>query len=419
MSRSPRQSLASAAADAKSRQCQPIPVAQETATALDAPDLALYVHWPFCLSKCPYCDFNSHVIDRIDQERWQAALIKDMKTQAERTGPRRLSSVFFGGGTPSTMDPAVVGAILDTATALWTPASGFEVTLEANPGAADAKRFDGYRAAGVQRLSLGVQSLNNAALSFLGRRHSACEAMRALDLARERFDRIAIDLIYARPGQSQQDWLRELGDVLKLGMDHVSLYQLTIEPGTRFFVEHARGDFTLPEEDGALDLFLETRRCLTEAGMPAYETSNHARIGQECRHNMTYWRGGDYLGVGPGAHGRVRLADGPHATVGHKAPECWMRRVEEHGHGLKEDRLLDERERAIEAVMTGLRLSEGIDAFRFEAMTGVPLEDVLDRDCFSLLVDDGLAEGDPAFGVKVTEAGAPLLNTLSACLIAL
>ncbi|MBF0334939.1 MAG: coproporphyrinogen III oxidase, partial [Alphaproteobacteria bacterium] len=320
----------------------------------------LYVHWPFCISKCPYCDFNSHVAAAIDQARWRAALLAELDHFARRTAGRELGSVFFGGGTPSLMEPATVAALLDRAASHWTIAPDCEITLEANPGTVDQAKFEGFRAAGVGRVSLGMQAMADDALRFLGRRHDSSEARRAVALARRLFPRMSFDLIYARPGQTPAAWAAELGAAIELAADHLSLYQLTIEPGTAFHPAQARGDFVLPDEEDSVAMFETTREICEAAGLPSYEVSNHARPGAECRHNLLYWEGGDYAGIGPGAHGRLTLDGTTWATRQRRAPASWLDAVERQGHATRESTALDPVERARERALMGLRLTRGI-----------------------------------------------------------
>jgi len=374
--------------------------------------LAVYVHWPFCESKCPYCDFNSHVTEAVDHAAWRHALLSELRHFAERTAGRRVGSLYFGGGTPSLMDAATVSALVEAAGALWGFADDPEITLESNPSSAEAERFDGYRAAGINRLSIGVQSLRPEALTFLGRRHDADQARRALEWARSRFERYSFDLIYGLPGQTAADWRAELHEALALAGDHLSVYQLTIEPGTPFFRDGVAG----AEEDLAADLFHETRALLTEASMPAYEVSNHARPGGESRHNLAYWHGRDYVGVGPGAHGRLTLADGFIATHQIHDPARWLARVGETGQGTAKERRLDVRERAEEMVMTGLRTRDGLDLAGLEAATGVAFADMADAGEVQRCIDAGLlTEG--AGHLYATEAGMLTLNALLAHLL--
>jgi oxygen-independent coproporphyrinogen-3 oxidase len=328
-----------------------------TVSTQDDP-LALYVHWPFCVSKCPYCDFNSHVRASIDQKKWCEALLADLAHEARLLPGRRLISIFFGGGTPSLMAPATVEALIEAAKAHWTPADGLEVTLEANPNSVEAARFADLAVAGVNRLSLGLQSFDDEALRFLGRAHSAGEGFRALEIAQANFPRVSFDLIYALPGDSEERWAAALNQALALGTKHLSLYQLTIEPGTRFASMVAKHEFEPLDADTAAALFELTDAVMSAAGLPAYEISNHAAAGQESRHNLTYWRYGNYAGVGPGAHGR-RLGM---RTVRHKKPENFISGLARNGHGIAEEVALTPAEAADEALVMGLRLREGIDA---------------------------------------------------------
>lgn len=328
--------------------------------------LALYVHWPFCVSKCPYCDFNSHVRSSIDQDEWREALLADLEHEARLLPGRELTSIFFGGGTPSLMDPSTVAAIIDAAGKHWTQARDIEITLEANPNSVEAARFADLAAAGVNRLSLGLQSFDDTALAFLGRAHSAREGFTALETAQKHFRRVSFDLIYALPGDSEDSWSATLAQALSLGTSHLSLYQLTIEPGTRFATMVAKGEFQPLDADRAAALYELTDQMTSSAGLPAYEISNHARRGKESRHNLTYWRYGDYAGIGPGAHGR-RLGM---RTVRHRKPENFLTGIRRNGHGISEEALLRPTEAADEALVMGLRLREGIDvdaiAGRFE-----------------------------------------------------
>ena len=328
--------------------------------------LALYVHWPFCVSKCPYCDFNSHVRAEIDQEAWRAALLADLAHEAQLLPGRRLTSIFFGGGTPSLMEPATVEALIDAATAHWQAARDIEITLEANPNSVEASRFADLASAGVNRLSLGLQSFDDKALGFLGRAHSAHEGFRALEIAQKNFRCVSFDLIYALPGDSEDGWSAMLAQALSLGTSHLSLYQLTIEPGTRFAAMAGRGELEPLDADAAATLYELTDSMTSAAGMPAYEISNYARPGRESRHNLTYWRYGDYAGIGPGAHGR-RLGK---RTVRHRKPENFLSALARNGRGMAEEAQLASTEAADEALVMGLRLREGVDvsaiAERFE-----------------------------------------------------
>jgi oxygen-independent coproporphyrinogen-3 oxidase len=324
--------------------------------------LALYVHWPFCVSKCPYCDFNSHVRESVDQDRWRTALLVDLAHEAE-VGPKRpLTSIFFGGGTPSLMPPETVAAIIKAAEALWGFSPDIEITLEANPSSVEAARFAGLAAAGVNRVSLGLQALDDEALRFLGRAHDVSEGLAALETAQQAFDRVSFDLIYALPHQTKAAWRATLDRAIGFGTGHLSLYQLTIEPGTRFAAMAARGELTPTDPDFAADLFELTREVTAAAGLPAYEVSNHARAGQESRHNLTYWRYGDYLGVGPGAHGR---RDGI-ATARAKKPENWLARIGRDAHGIELEEALSAEMRGRETLVMGLRLNEGLARERID-----------------------------------------------------
>ncbi|MEJ7925597.1 radical SAM family heme chaperone HemW [Sphingobium sp. AN641] len=341
---------------------------------------ALYIHWPFCVSKCPYCDFNSHVRDRIDTAAWESALLADMAHEAQLTGAqaggRPLSSIFFGGGTPSLMPPALVETLIAAAQRHWGFTPDIEITLEANPNSVEAARFADIAAAGVNRVSLGLQALDNDALHFLGRAHNVDEGLAALATAQAAFARVSFDLIYARPDQSEAAWEAELARALSFGTGHLSLYQLTIEPGTRFATLVAQGKLTPADPDHGATLYELTQAMTDTAGIPAYEISNHARPGQESRHNLTYWRYGDYLGIGPGAHGRR----GAVATLRHKKPENWMSALTRNGHGIQSEQPLTPEERGSEALLMGLRLGEGVDLDRIAAATGVPVERlVIDR----------------------------------------
>jgi putative oxygen-independent coproporphyrinogen III oxidase len=378
--------------------------------------LALYIHWPFCLAKCPYCDFNSHVRDDIPQARFRAALLAELTWEAARLGRRRLTSVFLGGGTPSLMAPETVAALLETARRLFAPADDLEVTLEANPTSVEAGRLTGFRDAGVNRISLGVQSLDPVALSMLGRQHSADQAVAALDLARRLFPRVSFDLIYARPGQDLAAWRGELRQALAMVADHLSLYQLTIEPGTRFATLHARGEIELPDDDLAAALYDATAEEAARHGLLPYEVSNYAVPGAESRHNLTYWRYADYAGIGPGAHGRLTLPQGRVATRRHRAPEPWAERVERDGHGTVEEAALSPTDQAREMLLMGLRLSEGIDPNRFAARTGMTLTDALDPDILEAAVAARYLHHTPR-RLAPTVEGRKRLDALLAALV--
>ncbi len=375
--------------------------------------LALYIHWPFCRSKCPYCDFNSHVAGAIDQARWRAALLAELDHGASGCADRPLASIFFGGGTPSLMEPETAGALIARARQHFPAGDGLEVTLEANPTSVEAGRFAALADAGVNRLSLGVQALDDESLRFLGREHSAAQALSALEIAMATFGRVSIDLIYARPGQTEAGWRDELARALSFGTEHLSLYQLTMEKGTPFFAAERDGAFTLPGEEDAVALFDATDEMTRAAGLPAYEISNHAKPGAECHHNLVTWRYGDYLGVGPGAHGRV----GGRAQRRAHMPADWLARVEASGCALIEDRTLGASERAEEALIMGMRLDAGIDAARFARHTGVMLIDAIDNAEAERLAGAGLIEQDDA-GLRASPEGRRLLNSVLAALSA-
>lgn len=362
--------------------------------------LALYVHWPFCVSKCPYCDFNSHVRDVVDQDAWRKALLADLAHEAALLPGRRLGSIFFGGGTPSLMPPETVAALIDAATAAWAPIDDLEVTLEANPSSVEAARFADLSAAGVNRVSLGLQALDDEALQFLGRAHGVDEGLAALATAQRVFHRVSFDLIYARPGQGVAAWETELARALSFGTEHLSLYQLTIEPGTRFATLAAKGELTIPDGDEAADLWDVTQSLTRAAGLPRYEVSNHARPGAESRHNLAYWRYTDYAGIGPGAHGRR----GGLATVRHKKPENWIAAVGRNGSGLQEETALNPAERATEALVMGLRMTEGVDLARIDPIW-------LDDGAVARLESHGLMARTPG-RLRVTADGMPVLEAI-------
>jgi putative oxygen-independent coproporphyrinogen III oxidase len=359
-------------------------------TMIDVPEpLALYIHWPFCLSRCPYCDFNAHVRDVIPQQRFRLTLRRELVWEAERLGRRPLRSIFFGGGTPSLMEPETVRALLEDARALFDIGGDFEVTLEANPTSVEISRLTELRDAGVNRISIGIQSLEAEPLAMLGRRHSVEQAIAALEIARSIFPRVSFDLIYARPGQSIAAWRSELRRALSLAADHLSLYQLTIEPGTKFEALHRRGDIVLPEEDLAAALYDATEEEAARFGLLPYEVSNYAKPGAESRHNLQYWRYGDYAGIGPGAHGRLDLNGRLMATRRHRAPEYWADRVERIGHGMTEEIALDTGAMAREMLLMGLRLAEGVPAERFLARTGCTLESAIDAEALRRASEEG------------------------------
>ncbi len=381
------------------------------ARATDESAFGVYVHWPFCRSKCPYCDFNSHVSHRpVDQQRFVRAFAAEIAVTAALTPGRSVSTVFFGGGTPSLMEPGTVAAVLDALARHWRITPDVEVTLEANPTSVEAERFAGYRAAGVNRVSLGVQALDDAALAALGRTHTVEEALAAVGIARRHFERYSFDLIYARPGQALAQWRQELKRAISEAASHLSLYQLTIEPETPFAALHAGGRLAIPDEDRARDLYDITQEVCADAGLPAYEISNHARPGAECRHNLVYWRYHEYVGIGPGAHGRLDLNGVRRATVSERRPEAWLGLVESQGHGFVAEEPLSRDEQADEYLLMGLRLAEGIDLDRFEHLAGRPLP----AGQIAWLERHGLVETTPAGGLRVTPAGFPVLNAVVA-----
>jgi len=373
----------------------------------------LYVHWPFCQAKCPYCDFNSHVAQVIEHRRWRDAYLQEIAFYAETVPDRVLGSIFFGGGTPSLMEPETVAAVIDAARAAWPVANDLEITLEANPGSVEAGRFAAYAQAGVNRVSLGVQALDDDDLRRLGRLHSVAEAMQAYDIANKFFERTSFDLIYARQNQTLADWQDELRRALDLAVDHLSLYQLTIEGGTAFGERYAAGKLRgLPEEDLAADMYEATQEICGAAGMSAYEVSNHARPGAESRHNRLYWRYGDYVGIGPGAHGRLTIGGQRHATEAWRAPGKWLEAVD-RGTGESLRQALGREEQGAEHLLMGLRLAEGIDMGRHAALTGAPL----DAGRLRHLEEIGMVETRGAW-LRVTDAGRPVLNAVLRALVA-
>ena len=369
--------------------------------------LALYIHWPFCISKCPYCDFNSHVRESVDQDIWLSALLTDMEHEAALTKGRPLTSIFFGGGTPSLMPPTTVAALIEAAEMHWGFADDIEITLEANPSSVEAARFADLAKAGVNRVSLGLQSLDDAALSFLGRAHSVSESLDALAIAQQHFARVNIDLIYARPEQSAEQWESELRRALSYGTDHMSLYQLTIEPGTRFETMVRTGQFLPADNDDAATLYDMTQSISAAAGLPAYEISNHARPGSESRHNLSYWRYDDYIGIGPGAHGR-RLSN---ATLRHKKPENFLSAIDRNRNALASEEPLGPASRATEALLMGLRLAEGICVDRLSQKTGIAPEILLDTDAVDRIAKLNLIRRD-GNRVIITSQGMPLLDAI-------
>jgi putative oxygen-independent coproporphyrinogen III oxidase len=389
-------------------------MASRTPWAAD-PGFGIYIHWPFCLSKCPYCDFNSHVSSHaVDETRFVKAYRTELAHRASLTEGREVASVFFGGGTPSLMQPGTVEAILDAIAQHWPLARSIEITLEANPTSVEAARLQDFRAAGINRISLGVQALNDADLQMLGRMHSAAEALAAVEVAASVFDRYSFDLIYARPGQTLAAWEAELKAALAYLRDHISLYQLTIEPGTMFERLRDHGRLFPPDADRARDLFDLTQDLTTRAGLPAYEVSNHAQPGAESRHNLIYWRYGEYAGIGPGAHGRIVSPKGRHAQATERDPRLWLARVETYGQGLIEDSLLSPEEQGDEFLLLGLRLAEGIEPGDFKAMSGRSL----DPHRLATLLDERMVEFTPQGRLRVSAQGLAVLDSVVADLAA-
>lgn len=374
---------------------------------------ALYIHWPFCAKKCPYCDFNSHVRDSVDVAAWEAALLADMRAEAAVAGGESLTSIFFGGGTPSLMPPALVSSLLEEAKGLWGFSPDIEITLEANPSSVEAANFADLALSGINRVSLGVQSLEDETLQWLGRLHGAEEALKALETAQKHFERVSFDLIYALPDQTPEAWEAQLNHALGFGTSHLSLYQLTIEPGTRFETDVRLGRFTPLDDDRGADLYALTQQLTTSAGMPAYETSNHARPGEESRHNLTYWRYQDYAGIGPGAHGRR----GGFATVRHKKPENFLKAVSERGHGIAEQTMLSENEQISEALLMGLRLAEGIDLAALEWRFERPRSTMLNAKALATYTDLRFV-WQRGSRIGVEPKGMGVLNTLIEALVA-
>ena len=375
------------------------------------PGFGVYVHWPFCAAKCPYCDFNSHVRHQpVDQPRFVSAFLKEMAEARRLSGPRTVTSIFMGGGTPSLMDPATVEAVLNGIAKEWHVPDGIEITMEANPSSVEATRFRGYRAAGVNRVSLGVQALNDSDLKFLGRLHNVEDALKAIRLARDIFPRMSFDLIYARPKQTVEEWERELKEAVSYAVDHLSLYQLTIEEGTPFYGLHKAGKLIVPDGEQSAVLYEATQEITAAIGMPAYEVSNHAAPGAESRHNLTYWRYGDYAGVGPGAHGRLTMGSNKIATATERKPEDWLALVEEHGHGMIDQEILGRDEQADELLLMGLRLKEGIDLVRWQSLSG--REPDPDREQF--LIEHGFIERLGNSRLRCTPAGMLILDAVVA-----
>ncbi len=375
------------------------------------PGFGIYLHWPFCAAKCPYCDFNSHVRhQKVDQPRFIEAFKREIEHNRQTTGPREVTSIFIGGGTPSLMDPETVDEILQAVKDAWTVPDHIEITMEANPSSVEASRFKGYRQAGVNRVSMGVQALNDKDLKFLGRLHNVAEAKKAISLARDIFPRMSFDLIYARPHQTPEDWADELREAIDLAADHLSLYQLTIEEGTPFFTLHEAGKIPMLEDSLQAELYEVTQKVCTENGMPAYEVSNHAQPGAESQHNLNYWRYGDYVGVGPGAHGRISTGGKKFATVTEKHPETWLDLVENNGHGITEIEQLSSQDQADEMLLMGLRLREGIDVSRWSSLS----DREFDADRENNLIQYGMIERINNNRIRCTPSGMMVLDSVVA-----
>lgn len=374
-------------------------------------NLAVYIHWPFCKFKCHYCDFNSHVREKIEHKDWATAYLTELAHYRAVTGPRHIQSVFFGGGTPSLMETSTAGAVLDAIHDLWGIPQGTEITLEANPTSVEVEKLRGFKAAGINRVSLGVQAMNDADLKMLTRQHSAAEAIAAVKTAAQVFNRFTFDLIYARPGQTAEAWKKELSEALQMAGGHLSLYQLTIEEGTQFHTLHARGDLKVPDSDTGAALYEITQEMTAAANMPAYEISNHAKAGDESRHNLVYWRYGDYAGIGPGAHGRLTLNGVKTATRAHKAPELWMQRVSRDGHGAHENETLDADQRGREMLMMGLRLIEGVSLENFRKETDTEFSWFVNPEQVKILTGEGLLEISGEW-IRATPAGRQKLDAV-------
>ncbi|WP_439625661.1 radical SAM family heme chaperone HemW [Shinella sp.] len=389
----------------------PLDIRQSFGPDLAEPGFGIYVHWPFCAAKCPYCDFNSHVRHQpVDQPRFVQAFLTEMATMRRLTGSRTVTSIFMGGGTPSLMAPETVDAILNGIARHWHVPDGIEITMEANPSSVEAERFRGYRAAGVNRVSLGVQALNDRDLKFLGRLHDVADALKAIRLARDIFPRMSFDLIYARPNQTVEEWDRELKEAVSYAVDHLSLYQLTIEEGTPFYGLHKAGKLIVPDGEQSAVLYEATQEITEREGMPAYEVSNHARPGSESRHNLTYWRYGDYVGIGPGAHGRLTTGGSKIATATERKPESWLSLVEAGGHGMVDQELLEREAQSDELLLMGLRLKEGVDLARWQSLSGRDLDP--DREQF--LIEHGFIERLGNSRLRCTPAGMLILDAVVA-----
>ncbi len=378
--------------------------------------MGVYVHWPFCAAKCPYCDFNSHVRGEFDQKQWADAYLKSLESYADLLPDKQVVSIFFGGGTPSLMKPETVRVIIDKIQMLWPSVNDVEITLEANPTSVEMGKFIEFKSAGVTRISLGVQALNNKDLRFLGREHSVEEAFNAIEIAGECFERYSFDLIYGRPEQSLNDWEQELTRAMPYARGHMSLYQLTIERNTPFYMQYNRGEFSIPDDVKGADFYHLTQDVMENYGMPSYEVSNHAELGQECRHNMVYWNMADYIGVGAGAHGRFVSGDYKYATRDHSAPEVWLKRVQEKGNGSHDFEQLSSDDRCVEAIMMGLRLRAGVSVNRCEALSGANFYSIVDEEKLRTICKSGWAtfSGD---NLSLTREGLLRLNAIISFII--
>ena len=380
-------------------------------------NIGLYIHWPFCLSKCPYCDFNSHVVESVDHSRWEKALVKELTFLSKNQNQKKLKSIFFGGGTPSLMEPETVFKAIQTAKKIWNVKEPIEITLEANPSSIECQTFNSFKQAGINRVSLGIQAFDDNALSFLGRSHNQLDAINALEAAHKSFDRVSFDLIYARPQQTIDSWLLELGQALDLAGEHMSVYQLTIEKGTAFYSQYKRGGFEMPSPETAGDFYEVTNEKLSSAGLQNYEISNYAHLGSECQHNMIYWRSEDYLGVGPGAHSRLTDIRGKRrATRSLTAPFSWLKEVEAKGNALVEQNILSTSEQLTETIMMGLRLKEGISLKKLYQLTGKPLVQLFDEEALYLLKNEGYLGVDDLY-LRATDAGRQRLDGVVRCLL--
>lgn len=376
----------------------------------------LYVHWPFCVSKCPYCDFNSHLSGAIDHEAWRLSLLAELDHYGNITRGRRLETVFFGGGTPSLMPPKTTAAVIESLGKYWNVDTDIEITIEANPSSVEAQKFADFRSAGVNRVSLGIQSFRDRDLAFLGRAHTGKDGRRAIAIAKEHFDRVSFDLIYALPDESVQSWAKQLKHALTYDTGHLSLYQLTIEKGTPFFAEHKRGALNMPDDNLSADLYEKTSELTAESGLSSYEVSNYAILGQESRHNQIYWRGGDYVGVGPGAHGRLTIKGDRFRTEQVPMPTNWLSNVAANGHATRTCELISKTEHIIESLMMGLRMSAGVDRALFAIQTGKELGLIIDRRKATALISAGLVELDEN-GLRATNRGRLQLNGVIAALV--